>query len=103
VGATVGGAPVVVVANKLRPGALGIDARGQVRRTLDRFGGIDDVWFLPQDPRSADAALLSGRPIAEIAPKSPFTLAVRRFVGEAVVGAPVREGRGRPARRRAAV
>lgn len=83
--ATVGLTPVAVVANRLRPGALGIDARGQVRRTLDRFGGIDDVWFLPQDPRSADAALLSARPIAEVAPKSPLTLAIRRLVGEAVV------------------
>lgn len=86
--ATVGLTPVAVIANRLRPGALGIDARGQVRRTLDRFGGIDDVWFLPQDPRSADAALLSARPIADIAPKSPLTLAIRRFVGEAVVPAP---------------
>lgn len=86
--ATVGLTPVAVVANRLRPGALGIDARGQVRRTLDRFGGIDDVWFVPQDPRSADAALLSARPIADVAPKSPLTLAIRRFVGEAVVPAP---------------
>ena len=86
--AAVGTTPVKVVANRLRPGALGIDARGQVRRTLDRFGGIEDVWFLPQDPRSADAALLAARPIAEVAPKSPLTLAVRRFVGEAVVPAP---------------
>lgn len=100
--ATIGATPVVVVANKLRPGALGIDARGQVRRTLDRFGGIGDVWFLPQDPRSADAALLSARPIADVAPKSPLTLAVRRFVGEAIVGAPVLEAKGRTARRRAA-
>jgi MinD-like ATPase involved in chromosome partitioning or flagellar assembly len=85
--ATVGATPVVVLANRLRPGALGIDARGQVRRTLDRFGGVGDVWFVPQDPRSADAALLAARPIAEVSPKSPFTLALRRFVGEAVVGA----------------
>jgi MinD-like ATPase involved in chromosome partitioning or flagellar assembly len=99
--ATIGATPVAVVANRLRPGALGIDARGQVRRTLDRFGGIDDVWFLPQDPRSADAALLAARPIAEVAPRSPLTLAVRRFVGEAVLPAPVptsadgrRRGRG---------
>jgi hypothetical protein len=42
---------------------------------------------VPQDPRSADAALLAARPIAEVSPKSPFTLALRRFVGEAVVGA----------------
>lgn len=86
--AAVGLTPVAVVANRLRPGALGIDARGQVRRTLDRFGGIDEVWFVPQDPRSADAALLSAGPIADVAPKSPLTLAVRRFVGEAVVPAP---------------
>ncbi|MET0734401.1 MAG: P-loop NTPase [Microbacterium sp.] len=87
--ATIGATPVAVVANRLRPGALGIDARGQVRRTLDRFGGIEDVWFLPQDPRSADAALLAARPIAEVAPKSPLTLAIRRFAGEAIVPAPV--------------
>lgn len=87
--ATIGATPVAVLANRLRPGALGIDARGQVRRTLDRFGGIGDVWFLPQDPRSADAALLAAQPIAAVAPKSPMTSALRRFVGEAVVGAPI--------------
>jgi len=96
--ATIGATRVAVVANRLRPGALGIDARGQVRRTLDRFGGIEDVWFVPQDPRSADAALLSSQTIAEVAPKSPLTLAVRRFAGDAVVpapdqGAPVKAGR----------
>ena len=48
--ATIGATRVTVVANRLRPGALGIDARGQVRRTLDRFGGVEDVWFVPQDP-----------------------------------------------------
>ncbi|MFB8387862.1 CpaE family protein [Microbacterium sp. NPDC055910] len=85
--AAVGPTPVAVIANGLRPGALGIDARGQVRRTLERFGGIRDVWFVPQDPRSADAALLASRPIAEVAPKSPLTLALRRFVGDALVPA----------------
>ena len=55
------------------------------RDTLfDRFGGIRDVWFLPTDPRSTDAAILAARPIAEVAPRSPLTLAIRRFVGEAV-------------------
>lgn len=82
--AVVGATRVAVVANKLRPGALGIDARGQVRGTLDRFAGIPEVAFLPLDPRSADAAILSARPIAEVSPKSPFTLALRRFVGEVV-------------------
>ncbi len=85
--ATIGATPIAVVANRLRPGALGIDARGQVRRTLDRFGGVADVWFVPTDPRAADAALLAARPIADIAPRSPITLALRRFVGEAVAPA----------------
>ena len=99
--AAIGATPVAVIANRLRPGALGIDARGQVRRTLDRFGGVEDVWFVPADPRAADAALLAARPIADVAPRSPITLAIRRFVGEAV--APVADpGRGirRSSRRR---
>lgn len=87
----IGTTRLAVLANRLRPGALGIDARGQIRRTLDRFGGVHDVWFLPQDPRSADAALLGALPIASVAPKSAVTLAMRRFVGEAVVGAPSRD------------
>ena len=101
--ATIGATPVAVIANRLRPGALGIDARGQVRRTLDRFGGVADVWFVPTDPRAADAALLAARPIAHVAPRSPVIQAVRRFVGEAVVPAE-RAGRGirRSSRRRAA-
>lgn len=94
--ATIGATPVAVVANRLRPGALGIDARGQVRRTLDRFGGVADVWFVPTDPRAADAALLAARPISEVAPRSPITLALRRFVGEAVAPA---AGEGRSIRR----
>ena len=98
--ATIGTTPVAVIANRLRPGALGIDARGQVRRTLDRFGGVSDVWFVPTDPRAADAALLAARPIGEIAPRSPITLALRRFVGEAVVpAAESRRGIRRSARR----
>jgi MinD-like ATPase involved in chromosome partitioning or flagellar assembly len=77
--AAAGTAPIVVVANRLRAGALGVDPRGQLRATLDRFAGVPEVAFLPLDPRSADAAMLSARPLAEVAPRSPFTLAVRRL------------------------
>ena len=83
--AVVGATPVLTVANRLRPGALGIDARGQVRRTLDRFGGISDVRFLPADARSNEAALLAARPIALAAPRSPLIAGIRRIVGEAVL------------------
>jgi Mrp family chromosome partitioning ATPase len=71
--------PVVVVVNQVRPGPLGIDARGQVRRTLERFAGITDVTFLPFDQRAADAALLHARPITDVAPRSAFVAAVRRL------------------------
>lgn len=99
---TIGSTRVCVLANRLRPGALGIDARGQVRRTLDRFGGISDVWFVPTDPRGADAALLAARPIADVAPRSSITLALRRFVGETVAPAAEPRRRGRRTRRAAA-
>lgn len=71
--------PVVVVVNQVRPGPLGIDARGQVRRTLERFAGITDVVFLPFDQRAADAALLHARPMTDVAPRSSFLAAVRRL------------------------
>lgn len=73
-----------VLVNKTRSGALGIDARGQVRRTLERFAGVDEVWFVPWDAKGVDAALLSARPIALTSPRSALTSALRRFVGEAI-------------------
>lgn len=82
--ATIGTTRVVVVVNRLRAGTLGIDARGQVRRTLERFAGIEDVWFVPLDARAADAALLAARPIADVSPRSPFAAGMRRLVGEAI-------------------
>ena len=57
-------------------------------RSIDSAASTD-VWFVPTDPRAADAALLAARPIADVAPRSPITLA----------RAPVR-GRGRRAGRR---
>jgi MinD-like ATPase involved in chromosome partitioning or flagellar assembly len=101
---TIGATRVVVVANRLRPGALGIDARGQVRRTLERFAGVSDIWFVPYDARSVDAALLAARPVAEAAPRSPMTVAVRRLVGEAITPPPAADRRQRTqSRRRRAV
>jgi MinD-like ATPase involved in chromosome partitioning or flagellar assembly len=71
--------PVTVVVNQVRPGPLGIDARGQVRRTLERFAGITDVTFVPFDQRAADAALLHARPMADVTPRSSLVAAVRRL------------------------
>jgi MinD-like ATPase involved in chromosome partitioning or flagellar assembly len=98
--AAVGATPVAVVVNRLRAGTLGIDARGQVRRTLERFAGIEDVWFVPLDPRSADAAVLAARPVADVAPRSPLAAAVRRFVGDAISPPPPVATRARERERR---
>ncbi|MFI8631172.1 CpaE family protein [Microbacterium sp. NPDC077663] len=82
--AAAGATPVHVVVNKIRAGALGVDARGQVRRTLERYIGVTDVSFVPWDPRGADAALLAARPIAHVAPRSAVPTAVRRLVSESL-------------------
>ncbi|MGM7666267.1 AAA family ATPase [Microbacterium sp. A93] len=70
---------IAVVANQVRPGPLGIDARGQIRRALERFASITDVTFLPFDQRAADAALLHARPMADITPRSALVSAIRRL------------------------
>jgi len=93
--AAVGPTPVRVVINRLRSGPLGIDPRGQVRRALERFSGVTDVSFVPDDRRAADAALLAARPVAEVAPRSGLVQAVRRIVGEVSPRPPARTGRRR--------
>lgn len=72
-----GPTPTSVVVNRVRSGPLGIDARGQIRRTLERFAGITDVTFLPWDQRAADAALLHARPMSDITPRSALVASIR--------------------------
>ncbi|MGN8027841.1 AAA family ATPase [Microbacterium sp. 22242] len=82
--AEIGDTPVTVAVNRVRPGPLGIDARGQIRRALDRFSGIRDVHFLPYDQRALDAAALHARPVSDVAGRSPFTAAVRTLAATLV-------------------
>lgn len=87
--AVIGVTPVHVVVNKVRSSALGLAPRGQVRRTLERYADAREVWFVPWDPKAADAALLAAQPVGAVAARSPFAGAVRRFVGEAIEPPPV--------------
>ncbi|MCK2036365.1 P-loop NTPase [Microbacterium sp. SSW1-49] len=75
-----GTTPTSVVINRMRSGPLGLDARGQIRRTLERFAGITDVAFLPFDQRAADAALLHARPMSDVTPRSAFVASIRGVV-----------------------
>lgn len=86
--AAAGAAPIRVLVTKLRGGPLGVDARGQVRRALERYTGADRCWFLPWDPRATDAALLAARPVSRRAARGPLATAMRRFVDEALVPTP---------------
>ena len=104
--AVAGRTPITVVVNRLRTGTVGLDARGQIRRTLDRYADIRDVRFVPEDRRGVDAAMLAARPVSEVAPRSSLVAAVRRVVGgdllpatEAPVVPAARRVRRRSARR----
>lgn len=89
--AHIGTTPVHVVVNRLRGGALGIDARGQVRRTLSRYAGITDAHFVPYDAKAADAGLLAAQPVGEISPRSSLAQAVRRLAKTVAGGADIAE------------
>ncbi len=80
-----GAAPVRVLVNKTRGGVLGVDPRGQVRRTLERYAGVRDIWFAPADARAADSALLRAAPVTHAAARSPLAAALRRFTTEALL------------------
>jgi len=68
---------ITPIVNKLRTGVVGLDAGAQVRATLERFGGIAPAHLVPWDPAAFDAALLSGRPLGEAAPRSPARAVIR--------------------------
>ncbi|MET1017296.1 MAG: regulator [Leifsonia flava] len=92
--------PVTSVINKVRPGVVGLNPHGQVRSTLQRFGGIGDPILVPSDPRGTDAALLAGRALRDASPRSPALAAISRFVGEGILPAAALATRRRGHRRR---
>lgn len=72
---------VIVVANKVRSSAIGLDPAAQVRATLERFGGVTPEYLVPWDPSGFDAALLGGRTLGEAAPRSPARAVIRKLAG----------------------
>jgi MinD-like ATPase involved in chromosome partitioning or flagellar assembly len=68
--------PLVVV-NQVRRGPVPGDARAEITEALARFAGRDVTCFLPSDRVGTDAALASGRTLAEVAPGSPLRAALR--------------------------
>ncbi|MHC6592488.1 AAA family ATPase [Arthrobacter sp. C152] len=73
-------APVVVM-NKVRASAVGRAPERQLRDAWERFGPAAQLTaFLPYEPAAADAALLGGSLLLEVAPESPLRHSIRELV-----------------------
>jgi MinD-like ATPase involved in chromosome partitioning or flagellar assembly len=72
-----GTAGATVVMNRVRASAIGMNPGDQVRRTLSRLGGVEAPLLIPEDRTAVDGAVLSGRTLAESAPRSPARQALR--------------------------
>jgi MinD-like ATPase involved in chromosome partitioning or flagellar assembly len=73
---TVPSPPARAVVNRVRASAVGGNPRARIGASLERFAGLDQIHFLPDDPETADAAVLAGRSIVEQAPDSELCRAV---------------------------
>src|SRR4051794_41062129 len=86
--------PVLVV-NQVRKGPVPGDARREIAESLERFAGREARFFLPADRRATDAALATGRTLAEVAPGSALRLALRSLAAHlAEVTEPTSRRRG---------
>ncbi len=63
-------ARVRVVVNKVRASAIGVAPERAVQETLRRLAGVTPEACWPFDARAADAALLEGRPLVDVAGRS---------------------------------
>ena len=71
---------IEVVVNRVRASAAGPSPQQALREALSRFGGLEDIVLLPDDPATADACLLQGRSIMEGAPASALGKAMSALV-----------------------
>lgn len=90
---TASSSDITVVMNRVRATAIGMNPHGQVTQTLSRFGGIDSPVLVPHDLAAVDGAVLSGRTLADSAPRSAARAAIRTLVISRLVHeAPVASG-----------
>jgi Flp pilus assembly CpaE family ATPase len=93
-------ARIDIVITKVRASAVGLNPSGQIRATLLRFAGIEDVTLVPDDAGGCDAALLSARALPDAAPRSAAVAVLRRLVRDRLAPAPAPEPRRRALFRR---
>lgn len=98
----VGDTRIDTVMNRVRSSTVGVGAGHQLVTTLRRFGGVDDAVLVPNDPRTADAAVLEARPMGEVSPRSAAVAELRRYVRAQIIPPPSSTSESRRSARRAA-
>jgi len=76
-----------VVVNRVRRSAVGPDPEAQLAEALERYAGVRDVAFVPDDRDAMDASLLQARPLCESSPDSPARRALAG-IAAGLVGRP---------------
>jgi Flp pilus assembly CpaE family ATPase len=82
-----------VVLNRVRRGTVGSEPEGQLAEALERFAGVRDPAYVPEDRETLDAALLQARALHEVDPGSKARVALAGIAAGLV-------GRPAPTRRR---
>jgi MinD-like ATPase involved in chromosome partitioning or flagellar assembly len=78
----IGETPVRVVVTRVRESVAGRRPAAAVAEALHRHAGLDALWCVADDRPALDAALRSGRTLAEAAPSSPARTALRSLAVE---------------------
>lgn len=68
---------VIVAMNRVRASAIGMNPHSQVTQSLSRFGGIESPVLIPHDLAAFDGAVLSGKTVTDVSPRSSARTAIR--------------------------
>ncbi len=71
--------PTTLVVNRMRRGALGVTAKGDLERTLKALTGRKIAAFLPDDAKATDSALRKGVPLNATRSGSPLRKALNQL------------------------
>ncbi len=82
-----------VVVNRLRTTGVPGNAEAEIRSALQRYAGVENLTVVPLDVAGVDAAVATGRSLAEAAPESPARRALAGLAADLV-------GAARPQQRR---
>ncbi|KAA6430558.1 regulator [Agrococcus sediminis] len=77
---------VRVVVNKVRASAIGVAPELAVQETLRRLAAVTPEACWPYDARAADAALLEGRPLVDVAGRSRLRRRVQELAAALLPG-----------------